>query len=425
MEPSRFNLEPKWLPIDFLPFRAACYAILGALSDEEKERACCYAVVADGVLWLNYLAFVVFVNNLPGPLAKTLHLRSSFFDAFTDIGSQSAKTFLEAKLKRAASDPAAAHLRSETDGPGNPAALQKWLDDSLKVAVLEQCCEQDKKWQQLALARDERWQLDILARDEHWQQLAAAREEAWCKELSKQGLAHEQWRSRVWEALEAWRADAQRTSEVLGSVVSRLAGLPLALGQKISDVVFAAVMSPGSALIKNLRAATKKTAVRNTHSARRFPASQKATQLEVLSSLISLLSVAICHFPQMTYDTWKAVRCSFGKAVKKARLQRHGLGEASLEYIDRPLLWSFVGEGTAEGGGQRYVHLREHESLVQTVWMARRSIGSGRRRRVESLDEEARRIQAASMARPGYAAEPWPLLSAEVDPDFASSDEEV
>jgi len=358
----------------------------GSLSEEEKERARCYSTVRDGVLWLNYIAFVVFVNNLPGPLAKTLHLRSSFFDAFTDIGSQSARSFLEAKLKRAAEDPAAAHLRSETGGPGTHAALHNGLD-SLRVVVQEEL---------------------------HSLRL----------ELSQQRLHNEQWRTRLWEAVEAWRIDTQRSSEALTSLVSRVANLPLALGQKISDVVFAAVMNPGSALIKSMRAATKKTAVRSTHSARRFPVSQKATQLEVLSSLISLLSVAVRHFPRMTYDTWKAVRSNFGKAVKKARLQRHALGEASLEYVDRPLLWSFAGDGTAEGGGQRYVVLREHESLVETVWTVPRSIGSGRRRRVESFDEEAKRVQAAAAARPGYAPEPWPLLSAEVEPDFPSSGEE-
>lgn len=368
------------------PFQTKFHVASGSLSEEEKERARCYSVVIDGVIWLNYIAFVVFVKNLPGPLAKTLHLRSSFFDAFTDIGSQSARSFLEAKLKRAAEDPAAAHLRSEMGGPGTHAALHNGLD-SLRVVVQEEL-------RSLRL------------------------------ELSQQRLHNEQWRTRLWEAVEAWRIDTQRSSEALTSLVSRVANLPLALGQKISDVVFAAVMSPGSALIKSLRAATKKTAVRSTHSARRFPALQKATQLEVLSSLISLLSVAVRHFPRMTYDTWKAVRSNFGKAVKKARLQRHALGEASPEYVDRPLLWSFAGDGTAEGGGQRYVVLREHESLVETVWTVPRSIGSGRRRRVESFDEEAKRVQVAAAARPGYAPEPWPLLSAEVEPDFPSSGEE-
>ena len=96
----------------------------------------------DGVPWLNYIAFVVFVNNLPGPLAKTLHLRSSFFDAFSDIGSQSAKCFLEAKLRRAANDPAAAQLRNETDGPSDYEALQKRLEDSLKLAVADEARKQ-------------------------------------------------------------------------------------------------------------------------------------------------------------------------------------------------------------------------------------------------------------------------------------------
>jgi hypothetical protein len=73
--------------------------------------------VKDGVLWLNCISFVVFVNSLPGPLAKALHLRSSFFDAFADIGSQSAKHFLHAKLERAAGDQAA-QLIFEPDGLG-------------------------------------------------------------------------------------------------------------------------------------------------------------------------------------------------------------------------------------------------------------------------------------------------------------------
>ena len=86
------------------------------LSEEEKARARCFSIVIDGVLWLNYISFIVFVNNLPGPLARTLNLRSSFFDAFTDIGSHSAKVFLGRKLMRAHSDLAASHLRCETDG---------------------------------------------------------------------------------------------------------------------------------------------------------------------------------------------------------------------------------------------------------------------------------------------------------------------
>ena len=318
-------------------------------------------------------------------------MRSSFFDAFTDIGSQSARCFLEAKLRRAANDPAAAQLRAETDGPSGHEALQKQLEDSMKLAMASEFLKLTQNLQQ---------------------------------ELMQQTLVDDQWRINLREAVQVWRADAQQASETLTSLVTRVANLPLALGQKISDVVFAAVMSPGSALIKNLRAATKKTAVRSTHSARRFPASQKAMQLEVLSSLISLLSVAVRHFPRMTYDTWKAVRSNFGKAVKKARLQRHALGEASLEYVDRPLLWSFAGDGTAEGGGQRYVVLREHESLVETVWTVPRSIGSGRRRRVESFDEEAKRVEKMLVLNAGgHGSQRPPHASADRGGAHAASQE--
>jgi len=374
----------------------------GSLSEEEKARARCYFVVQDGVLWLNYISYVVFVNNLQGPLAKALHLRSSFFDAFTDIGSQSAKIFLEAKLKRATSDPAAAHLRSETDGPRDQVDLGRWLDDTLKVSVTQM----------------------VQARDDHWQQIMLVREDAWHLAFLDHRRLDEEWRAKWWEGMEAWRGEAQRATEALVSLVVRVSTLPFTMGQKISDVISAAVMSPGSTLIKNLRAATKKSAIRSTHSAKRFPTPQKATQVEVLGSLVSLFSVAIRHFPEMTYDVWKAVRSGFGKGVKKARLQRYALGQDSPEFIDRPLLWSFVGEGTAEGGGQRYVVLRENASLVEAVWTTPRSVGSGRRRRVESFDTEARRLQTAAIARPGYLAEAWPLLSAEVEPDFASSEEE-
>ena len=89
--------------------------------NDDKERARCYAEVKDGVLWLNCISFVVFVNSLPGPLVKALHLRSSFFDAFTDIGSRCAREFLQAKLERAAVGQAA-QLRLQTDGPGEQAA---------------------------------------------------------------------------------------------------------------------------------------------------------------------------------------------------------------------------------------------------------------------------------------------------------------
>ena len=80
----------------------------------------CFGVTEDGVVKLNYTAYVIFMQRLPGALARQLQLRASFFDAFTDIGSPQARSFLAAKLQRAENDPAAEHLRSEM---GNPEAL--------------------------------------------------------------------------------------------------------------------------------------------------------------------------------------------------------------------------------------------------------------------------------------------------------------
>jgi hypothetical protein len=59
------------------------------------------------MLFLNFTAFVVFLG---------LRLRSSFFDAFADIGSAGARAFLSSKLLCAEQDPAAAQLRGEVDG---------------------------------------------------------------------------------------------------------------------------------------------------------------------------------------------------------------------------------------------------------------------------------------------------------------------
>jgi hypothetical protein len=64
---------------------------------------------------MNFVAFVIFINHLRGPLAKSIQLRGSFLDAFTDIGSSQAQNLLVAKLRRAQSDLAAVQLRGEVD----------------------------------------------------------------------------------------------------------------------------------------------------------------------------------------------------------------------------------------------------------------------------------------------------------------------
>lgn len=89
----------------------------GTISELDKQKIKCYGIVEEGVLKLNYLAYVVFMQRLPGVLARRIHLQASFFDAFADIGSSQARAFLAAKFQRAAADLAAAHLRGEVDPP--------------------------------------------------------------------------------------------------------------------------------------------------------------------------------------------------------------------------------------------------------------------------------------------------------------------
>jgi hypothetical protein len=272
-------------------------------------------------------------------------------------------------------------------------------DDHLKLAMCNRDAARDEQLHLVLSNRDARWQQELMHRDEQWQ--AAL-------QLQLQTAA---------------TLGAQLVTG-LSSLRATMSMLPFNMGQKISDVIGAAVLNPGSALLRNLRAAVKRPAIRSTTSARRFPASQKASQVEVLGMLVSLFSVAISFFPGITYDVWKSVRVGFGKAVKQARMQRNALDEADAAYIARPLLWSFVGDRAAAGGGPRYVVLTEHRSLLVSTWHAVRAVGRGRRRRVESLHQEAQRRQAAVQSQAGYSPEPWPLQSTEIEPDFDSSDED-
>jgi len=82
----------------------------------------CFWEIKDGEVHVNYITHVLCTQCLRGPLARTLQLRATFFDAFTDIGSEHAKAFLVAKLQRAGADPAAATLRAGVDAPRRVAA---------------------------------------------------------------------------------------------------------------------------------------------------------------------------------------------------------------------------------------------------------------------------------------------------------------
>lgn len=64
-----------------------------------------------------------------------MQLRASYFEAFSDIGSAHAKSFLLAKLARAAAEPMAAQLRAEVDGPSADVEISGVALQSIEAAV--------------------------------------------------------------------------------------------------------------------------------------------------------------------------------------------------------------------------------------------------------------------------------------------------
>jgi len=88
----------------------------GDISDEDKLKAECFKYVSNGISWINYTFFIVYLQELRGPLARQIQLASGFLDALVDIGSSQARSVLNARLIRASHDPAAQQLRAEVDG---------------------------------------------------------------------------------------------------------------------------------------------------------------------------------------------------------------------------------------------------------------------------------------------------------------------
>ena len=80
--------------------------------------------------------YVMSTHHFRGPLARTLQLRATFFDAFTDIGSDRAKAFLVAKLQRAAADPAAEALRAGIDASSPLASSLDQIVDALEGRIV-------------------------------------------------------------------------------------------------------------------------------------------------------------------------------------------------------------------------------------------------------------------------------------------------
>jgi hypothetical protein len=98
----------------------------------------CYHEHSDGDLRVNFVMYVVFLQQLRGPLARSMQLRASFFDAFADVGSQQAKAFLAAKLARASSDAAATQLQQNVDvTAAMPALFSRRVVEGLRGELQE------------------------------------------------------------------------------------------------------------------------------------------------------------------------------------------------------------------------------------------------------------------------------------------------
>ena len=176
----------------------------------------------------------------------------------------------------------------------------------------------------------------------------------------------------------------------------------------VKDVIDAAVTSPDSLLVRSFRSATRGPARRKTLDPVQYPEDQRATDLQQSLESLSLAQVAHALCPQMTYPAWKVVRGNFGKACLAERKRRGKFPPQHPQFIEKPLLWSFVGPSTNQGGGARRMYLQCQRELVEGVWRKLDKDGASFHSKAEK----------ESLERPD---ESWPVNSAELDPpDFSS-----
>jgi prophage antirepressor-like protein len=176
----------------------------------------------------------------------------------------------------------------------------------------------------------------------------------------------------------------------------------------VKDVIDAAVTSPDSLLVRSFRSATRGPARRKTLDPLQFPEEQRASDLEQALESLSLAQVAHALCPAMKYPAWKAVRGGFGKACLAERKRRGRYPSDHPLHIPKPLLWSFVGPSTNQGGGARRVYLQSQRGLVEGVWKKLDKDGSSFHSKAEK----------ESLERPD---EPWPVNAAELEPpDFSA-----
>jgi hypothetical protein len=171
----------------------------------------------------------------------------------------------------------------------------------------------------------------------------------------------------------------------------------LSLPGTFKDVIHTAVTGVDSTLVKSLRAATRKPSRRAANSSIRYPADQKATEVQQTLEGLSLVVAAHEFCPEMTYVGWKSVRSSFGKAALQERLRCHGLPRDHADYVLQPRLWAYASGSAVEGGGARMLYLRREQNLLKRVWFP-------------ALHE-----QALAKSRELPDNEPWPQHIADLD----------
>jgi len=333
--------------------------LTGSLSEDDRQKMKCYGIVEEGVVKLNYTAYVVFMQRLPGTLTRELQLRATFFDAFTDIGSQQARSFLAAKLRRAESDPAAAHLRSEVGG-----------SEALTLADVD--------------ASIQRLSSNLSAMEE--------------------------------------RLQASMKNSLQALIPSISATVCHSLAQKFKDLrdeVRAVVCNPKGSFIEALRKAVKLPAMKRTTNSEKFPDGQRATPdeerfVESLSTLLTeeleqLASQGLFRggrLSPLSYGAWKRCRSLVGS---RCLALRKLTGDAS-----KPLLWSnTAGGGRFNGGGQHYVYLKDSRSSIggnAKDYLRRVLKQKLKKSRQSPTIEEHIRLLIASTP-----PETWPLSSSDVD----------
>jgi hypothetical protein len=146
------------------------------------------------------------------------------------------------------------------------------------------------------------------------------------------------------------------------------------------------------------------------------PAAQRATALEAGPRALTLSSAFVELHPTLPYGVWIKIRKDVGAQCLRERLRRHALGPAHPDYVDRPRLWSTHGQ--INGGGARFLYLREQLSMVLAVLREERPTTQRQRLEegappLESLLHRAHRLQAAMSAQD--LAVPWPLHIAEAE----------